>query len=102
MSVRDTSCCGLGEINGLQSMSPEAIVQQVQNSFRDRAFYILTGARAHGFKCGRDFCRFIEANKLGTVRETQARRNPNSGNNLRVYIWAVNLRNLAKWRPGKK
>jgi hypothetical protein len=44
------------------------------------------------------FKDFITAEKLGSVVETPARVNPNSGNSIKCYLWTLNNYNdLVKW-----
>ena len=39
---------------------------------------------------------YIKKHKLGTVMKTRARRNPNSGNNIVVYVWSIDHTALKK------
>jgi hypothetical protein len=44
------------------------------------------------------FKDFITAEKLGSVMETQARLNTNSGNSIKCYLWTLNnYSDLVKW-----
>lgn len=40
---------------------------------------------------------YIRANDLGHVVRSRVATNPNSGNRLTVYLWAVNKRSLTSW-----
>lgn len=46
---------------------------------------------------GRKFAAFIQANKLGEVTSTGRHVNPNSGNHLKIFIWAIDHGELQKW-----
>jgi len=40
---------------------------------------------------------YIINNKLGTITETPETHNPNSGNDIKAYVWAVDHMALYKW-----
>lgn len=50
-----------------------------------------------GPKYGRDFAALIRECKLGDVIETGKHINPNSSNNLRVWVWTVDHTALVAW-----
>lgn len=55
-------------------------------------------------KSGENLKKYIAEHKLGSVRASRPVRNPNTGNKLRGYLWAVNARNynrLAKKKGWK-
>ena len=47
--------------------------------------------------CGQALCDYIRSNRLGTVYATRAKLNPNSGNQIKVYTYALNQRSLRRW-----
>lgn len=44
-----------------------------------------------------DFKDYIEKEKLGDVISTVSKRNPNSGNTIRAYVWTIDKEALIKW-----
>lgn len=43
------------------------------------------------------FAELIEAEKLGDVWRSEPSKNPNSGNDIVVYVWKVDKDNFKKW-----
>ncbi len=41
--------------------------------------------------------RSIKRHKLGDIVQTKSKINPNSRNNIRIYIWTVDKKALSKW-----
>jgi len=98
MEVRPTTCCGLRELNGIiEYTTPEAILEHAVPQFRgtDGAFMMFSCPTSNSI--GRKLAEFIKDNEFGVVTESPVRRNPNSGNMLRVFMWALNKKPLYKW-----
>lgn len=112
LDFQSTSCCGVDEIVDLGSRNTTRgamldvcnnyIRREWNNSFVDDfpAFLSFTGVMKYGY--GQEFANFIRKNKLGTVRESVARVNPNSGNRIKMWIWAVNRTAMRKWYKDNK
>ena len=49
-----------------------------------------------------DFKRLIEKEGLGDVVQTLCKRNPNSGNGIKAYIWTLNKETLLRWYLNNK
>jgi hypothetical protein len=125
MQLRGTSCCGLYELFELnQDRSAEQTLKQfvqksgykykplwTDNDEYDKPFSHVIFTAAHQRKAkfddpehpsyGTRFAEFIKANKLGSVTESATTENPNSGNQLRVYVWAVDWTKVKAWDQGK-
>lgn len=56
---------------------------------------IFTGNIHEGYP--QKFKKLILKEKLGSVINTGAKVNPNSGNTIRAYIWNVDKQKLSKW-----
>lgn len=104
MYLYSLECCGIREIDGLSDYldNPE------------EAFYSLvsknTSADTHLFGCGallftqagkvnnygKNFAKFIKDNDLGVVTEVPGFRNPNTGNVIYAFIWAVKVKEVLK------
>jgi len=41
--------------------------------------------------------KIIRKEKLGKLMVTKSKRNPNSGNTIKIYLWSVNNKKLSKW-----
>jgi len=94
-------CCGVREISGLsRHRTAKAAMRNVcrirYHDSAGSAFLVFTGlARC---RYGQRFCDFIKDNKLGSVVGVpRAKRNPNSGNPLKVWVWTVKDRELRAW-----
>lgn len=94
-------CCGIAELDGISAERPETIIKQL---FRDMYCYgefngtYAVFSNAIRFKSGNALARFIRVNKLGSVQAAgRPKRNPNSGNQLKVWMWSINRRALERW-----
>jgi hypothetical protein len=120
LELNRTKCCGLRELHGIQIArerlregmfdwcvpTPDEIVLFVKDQFlnnaRDCAFVVFAGAQVRGIKCGMALASFIKKHNLGSMATHSACRNPNSGNQLRVWIWKVNRRAVKRWKSATK
>lgn len=97
--IRTTSCCGLNEIYDVGDNSPERNLSDVGERFVESKgyvpFYIFTDiADSNG---GKNLAKYIKKHKLGRIIHSKAKRNPNSGNMLTVWVWETNKKNFIKW-----
>ena len=105
MALRHMTCCGAREYSGLQK-TPEESLYIMCN------YEIVVGGNNYGgiFKCayivftdnnnhtrGIELARFIRKRHLGTLINTGQRKNPNSGNLVKLWIWAPNEDAVNKW-----
>lgn len=110
LSITGLQCCGVKEIGGLRNIGNtpgtfdgfERELRIFVSSYKDgnitNAYFIFTAVVQHGSPpYGEAFKAFILKNNLGEVQETSVNKNPNSGNQLRVYLWTVDQRNLKAW-----
>mgnify|MGYP001558905767 FL=1 len=92
-----TTCCGLKEIDGLKE-TPNETVFYVCVDFFDNdikgAFIIFTDVLRS--RRGLRLQNYIQAKKLGKITESSYKRNPNSGNRLKVWVWEVNEKKLQR------
>ncbi len=104
--VRNTSCCGLQEIAGITEHNDpkETISLVAQNRYEEEdangAFYFFTDT--HEAKNAKKLARYIHMNGLGRVTRSRSKRNPNTGNMLIVFMWALNGPALKKWHKAHK
>lgn len=101
-------CCGIREIGNLgEFATPQEALDSAlfspEDEPLDRPFVIFSGV-VKDSRSGRKplyaqrFAKFLRDNDLGDVSGGITRVNPNSGNDLKVYLWTVNQRNLARYR----
>lgn len=119
-------CCGAVELGSLgDPQTPDKILLQVAPSilgeyglvfFTDTVEYAEAGCTCDDPDCEDDHDEgdrsgpgnavrlesFIKENKLGTVTVTPATPNPNSGNTIAGWIWAVDQKALEKWFEDNK
>lgn len=99
--IDDTSCCGLYELYELTS-NPSDSVSEVGNHLfysgepvsEAYPFIVFSDTTENGN--GEKLVQYIKKNDLGTVVATRARKNPSSGNMLKVYVWSLNAKNIKK------
>ena len=105
--TRDIACCGMREINLLSmhasaAIAMKAFAEQTFNRQHTNFRYAVFSEANYGdtrglYAYGREFAKFIKANKLGTVAATGWHVNPNSGNKLKAWIWTVDWDALKVW-----
>lgn len=109
--TREIACCGMREIGSLSAhRSPEeamkAFAGQTLKTHQNFRYVIFSeavyrpAANRRGY--GRAFAAFIRSEKLGKVSTTGWNVNPNSGNNLKAWIWTVDWTALQKWASKKR
>lgn len=120
MTINHTHCCGVMELHGISwtgtaedtirafaynfSSNANKWDKKVSGRFyrtRLNAFYILTAVveNRYGAKStyGQDLVAYIKEHKLGEIVESPVRKNPNSKNNVQVWVWAPSRDGLANW-----
>lgn len=102
MSLIETSCCGLSEVEGLSTNPKETLLEICHSKYdewgpgKSQAFILFTDAVK--YKRGTMLAKYIEKNKLGVIyKTTRAKKNPNTNNLIIVWIWSPNEKNLRSW-----
>lgn len=106
--------CGVDQLEGLYNQTPLQIIYRVARCCLNREAVDIDydERRAHGFGYiifsdtirednGQKLADYIHKNKLGAISSPKAKRNPNSGNMIKVWTWSVNNRALARWYKEK-
>jgi len=123
MQINPMQCCGMRELSSLSAHNGNSekallsfgestyffrrekviakdgfnlerrVVDDPQVKFR-YAIFTQAGRDQAGY--GFKFAAFIRENRLGDVLETPFYNNPNSGNDVKVWIWAINHDNTKK------
>jgi hypothetical protein len=96
----DISCCGIKELDDISGYRPETILADICQEWFDntpRAFMFFSCTTE--YVSGHNLAKYVKENGLGKVFKMPTKLNPNSGNHIRVWMWAVNnskLKSLAK------
>lgn len=100
IQVNRTSCCGMREVGGLSSVKDSEkalydICKEMYTQNKNGAFILFSAPATQ--KYGDSLKRAIIRNDLGTVQKFRAKHNPNSGNMLNIYSWAVSKQKSRSW-----
>ncbi len=113
--ARTNSVCGVGEVSDLSYMgdAKKALkdicgVRYDDYGDDDDYGYHNVGGEVFPFyywgdkyntipRCGENLANYIIRQKIGSVFKSKTKKNPNSGNNIRCYIWTVDERKLKAW-----
>lgn len=101
--TEDTSCCGVKEIVDIcdEKLNNESLLRDITDlRYEDGdkgncCYYFFTDINLCEY--GNSLKKYITDNKLGTVTRSGAKKNPNSGNSIKVYLWTVNNGALYLW-----
>lgn len=108
--LEETPCCGVQFIDSIQDETPKETLLAVcakkyedgENEWGDysdpweQAFLVFTD-NVSDSDYGNKLAKYITEHKLGGVKATRQRRNPNTTNMIKVWVWTPNERNLKKW-----
>ena len=89
--------CGVKQLYslGAANRNPREIIRHAKDYMDVCAFFIYSDIVPNrGRSAGEKFTDFILEHELGTVFETDLRKNPNSGNRIRVWTWAPSKDNI--------
>lgn len=89
--------CGVTHMSGLSGVTPKQIVDKVlvQRHFSDKkttreAFVLfsdIAGSGGYGPSPGERLCQYIRDNNLGDIGEFGPRKNPNTDNMIKLWVW---------------
>lgn len=98
-------CCGVYELHDLNELAPVDLLFGFLSEKEDNTpFVIFSDAvrdelgDAFDEPRGLELAKFIKDNKLGTLFATPERHNPNSGNNIILWVWEPDYDALTKWQ----
>jgi len=121
MRLHQMMCCGLRELHGLEWASGSGPVHAMTEfihvacpkrqeykwrngkymmQYLSRLYFshvVFSEARDGNGGYGERFAAYIKKNKLGDVVASQRRVNPNSGNQVKLWVWTLNKQALVKW-----
>lgn len=109
--IQETACCGVKEIDGIMGQRSRIIVRDAIRGLLE--FYddgmnlncafltfseVIKGKKKeYKRQYGAELAEYIKENKLGTVKKSISKVNPNSGNTIRMYIWETKPENMMNW-----
>lgn len=117
MNIGSMNCCGLRELSNLSgSYSPREAMQNFLQVACPRggryswntgkhtyvnelrfSHVIFSEAKNGSGNYGERFAAYIRRNNLGDVVASGRRVNPNSGNQVKCWVWTLNKRALIAW-----
>lgn len=91
--------CGVAQLYDMyEEGNPKDIMKTVANEINEiNAKIILFSDVAGPKKGGAKLAAFIGKKKLGPLISSRAVVNPNSGNKIKVWMWTVDRKKLAKY-----
>jgi hypothetical protein len=95
--------CGLVEMAGISEFrTAEGCVAAVVDYFKgipSVSHFIFSQAMTRKIRSGYGFrlAAYITKNQLGTVTASDSAVNPNSGNYIVVFVWAVDRKAISSW-----
>lgn len=101
--LQTMTCCGIKEIHGIQRSSPVGTLKDIGRDWflrTPRAFLIFSckSVSSAGFWLS----LYIRVYGLGKVTAFGPRLNPNSKNQINIYVWDVNNDAFKRWLDKKK
>lgn len=94
--VLGLACCGIKELEGIiEDDDPVDSIKSYVTSGWSGAFVVYSDI-SDDFRIGENLTDYIRTQELGTV-QSQTSHNPNSGNELRMYVWKIDRTKLAEW-----
>lgn len=86
--------CGVDFLSELYASTIHSELARNVHALQEQAFMIFSDAVENGN--GKALASYITKNKLGTITATRGRRNPNSNNIIKVWVWSINRKALNK------
>lgn len=115
--INESLCCGVREIHELSDyQDPEQFLlchlcvdEKDWGNRYNRSTTVIPGnfryayftQAGEGSTYGTSFAEYIKKHQLGEVIETAFNVNPNSGNQLKMWVWTVNHDALKTWAETK-
>lgn len=108
LAIEDTSCCGVKELSDInEHETPSELLETFCKDWFDTdkddpgqgCLVTFTDIVSDKGTMGPELARFITRKRLGIIKKSATRTNPNSGNSIALWVWAVNKSALKKfWR----
>lgn len=118
MICRSYISCGVRQIYNIEGWNkiyfdePGLFIKEFYNGSYDPAWgrkfkFAIFSHRSNGSEVGgtqtcKKIKEFIETNNLGKVMESDTEKNPNSGNDIQIYIWNINWPAVEKFMADTK
>jgi hypothetical protein len=93
------ACCGVRELADIRaSIFPENALEALDHT--KTAFVVFTDVAPYEY--GVSLAAYIRKRKLGTVVTMIPKKNPNSGNRLKVWLWSIDQKKWAAWKRANR
>lgn len=115
MVVESTKCCGILEIHNLRTESAPGAMRRLCKQYWSNSrlvpdpepngrfmplfpnIVLFTAVVDGANTYGQNFAKLIAENDLGTVVESEERKNPNTGYTVKGWLWSINKDKLKEW-----
>lgn len=100
--INTTSCCGLRELEGImEHEDPKDCLMAIGARLIEieTAFVVFTCPENEDY--GQELKQYINANDLGNVIQSTSRFNPNSDNDLIMWVWEIEMSEFEDWFLGQ-
>lgn len=96
------ACCGISELVGADYERPidflHAVFRPTTRGHRNQAYIIFSSTTPNGDR----IAEYIVKHKLGELVGLKPKRNPNSGNKLKAWLWSPNRAAKTKGLKGRR
>lgn len=112
MINENMGCCGMRELDGLRDNGERTVKQFCDELFdcyndeslsiSDINFIHVVFSDTKRSSKGSSLASYIKRKGLGSVVATSYKKNPNSGNSLKAWLWTINRYALVEWYKQNK
>lgn len=100
--LTELQCCGLRELSDLSqyhnsSYALMGIIEDAEANPGEWPFGVIIFTEASSGRYATRFAKFIETSRLGTIERIPTFYNPNSGHRVRMFVWTVDHKAVARW-----
>lgn len=110
MRVEQTMCCGIYEFEGFYNNTPKQVITYIIKELKDEYWsetkpiskfppVIIFNdiIKTNKLSGAEKLAKYIKKEKLGLLVCTPIRKNYNSGNKIKCWLWTLNKKNLKAW-----
>lgn len=99
MLSRIASCCGIGELSGLDTTAQRSLNRMCAEYFAvyNITYKMIVFTDAVMNKGGVRLAKYIEENDLGKIVASDKCKNPNTRRNVMLWTWYPDIKKLRAW-----
>lgn len=99
LELLGTGNCGVKELDGIEDAPAEIVMDLAELMFRrkNKMAFAVFSDNTKAPRYGQRLASFIVKHNLGEVTTQRARKNPNSGRNIKVWLWGIDRGAFEKW-----